>query len=154
MNKNNFLSDSPQTFCYTVRKLANVSVYRGQDWVVVLSQVGCFKILLVDLKQAELASFLFHAIPGELLLHGFAYYDPCSLQSNTTIQFWLTTLFLSPLLCSNLNVSRLLVPPIGEGTDLVPMWRQGCWSIGDKKGWFSFSEGAENGQFFSNALSW
>lgn len=97
MNKNNFLSDSPQAFCYTVRELANVSVYRGQDWVVVLSQVGCFKILLVDLKQAELASFLIHAIPGELFLHGFAYYDPCSLQSNTMIQFWLTTLFLPPL---------------------------------------------------------
>lgn len=147
MNKNNFLSDSPQAFCYTVRKLANVSVYRGQDWVVVLSQVGCFKILLVDLKQAELASFLFHAIPGELLLHGFAYYDPCSLQSNTTIQFWLTTLFLSPLLCSNLNVSRLLVPLIGKGD-------RGVGPSETKKVGSLFLKGLKNGQFFSNALSW
>lgn len=30
----------------------------------------------------------------ENFLHSFAYYDPCSLQPNTTIQFWLTTLFL------------------------------------------------------------
>lgn len=92
MDKNNFLNDSPQAFCYTVRELANVSVYRGQAWVVVLSQVGCFKIFLVDLKQAELASFLIHATPGELFfLHSFAYYNPCFLQPNTTIQFWLTT---------------------------------------------------------------
>lgn len=92
MDKNNFLNDSPQAFCYTVRELANVSVYRGQAWVVVLSQVGCFKIFLVDLKQAELTSLLTHAIQGELFfLHSFAYYNPCSLQPNTTIQFWLTT---------------------------------------------------------------